>query len=536
MSGALRELIAFFGAEVDTKKLDHADEKMKGLAETAEKVAATIGIAFGLHEISEFITKQIELGAELAHTSEILGLSIEDMQAFSYAAANAGLGADEANTALRFLNKNIGEAVDGAGTAGPVFQKFGVQLKDVSGEIRPTKELLSEVADGIAKMHSPAEKTAAAMAVFGRAGAKMIPLLNKGAKGIDELYGEFEQLGGGLSKEFVEAAEKGEHELIKLKTASRGLAGTIASALMPTFTAVVGWVSDAVRWFRELTSHSYIVQTALWTLAGVGAVLAVIWGVLNLEILLVVAAIVALVLAVDEVYTLLNGGKTVIGDFIDSLFGIGTTQEVVRFLGDELNRVGQIIDGLKPLASQLNDMWKQFFGEDMPGGVAILQSALTTTLRTIDKIVTQIGIAAAFASKVGGGIADFAEKHHLLGDAAHARGKGLDALGIGGSGMGVDPSFIGPQESTIVPHAGFSADSMFGAVAQRAPAYVTAPGLAGGATHNGDIVKNTEIHVTNTGLKDPVEAGNATLKAVQKANDEDDNQAAYAAFAGGGGH
>ena len=78
---ALRELIAFFGVEVDDKKLDQAGAKMEGIANLAKRVGATIGLAFGLHEIGNFIEGQIEAAGHLRHTSEALGIGVTDLQA-----------------------------------------------------------------------------------------------------------------------------------------------------------------------------------------------------------------------------------------------------------------------------------------------------------------------------------------------------------------------------------------------------------------------------------------------------------------------
>ena len=354
MAGALREMLAFFGVEVDDKQLDGAGKKMERLVGVAEKAAGLIGLAFGLREVGEFITGQVEAAATLAHTSDMLGIAVGDLQAFQYAAATAGISAEESTNAIRFLNKNIGEAATKGGDGAAAFSKLGVQLKDASGKIRPTNDIIADVADGFAKLPDPAVKTATAMGIFGRAGARMIPLLNKGSAGLAELSKEFEELGGGIDEEFIAAAEDAEHQMAKMDLASKGLKSTLASALLPTFVKVVGWVTQTVASLRAFSEHSYIVQTGLSTLGVVALGLVAIWGVLNFEILLVVLAIGLLVLIVDDVYTAFKGGRSVIGDFLDSIFGLGASsvmfntlktwvhETMIQFslLGDELGAIG----------------------------------------------------------------------------------------------------------------------------------------------------------------------------------------------------
>lgn len=518
MSGALRELIAFFGVEVDDKKLDHAGEKMEGLAKLAERVGATIGLAFGLHEIGEFIKGQVELGAELLHTSEILGLGVEELQAFQYAAVNAGLGADEANTALRFLNKNLGIAAEKGGDSAAVFEKLGVKIKGANGETRPTQEILGDVADGIAKLPGPAEKTAKAMELFGRAGARMIPLLNKGSKGIAEFYDEFEKLGGGISKEFAEQAEEGEHQMNKLNLAIKGGKSIIAAALLPAFTWAVDKAVQLVTWFRELSKHSYIVQTALGTLAVIVGALALVWAALNWEVLLVVLAIALLILVVDDVYTAFMGGKSVVGDFIDSLFGVGATVEIV----DLLKRTA------RELWAELGYAYDA--GKDLAGALASLggeSTKSTTGLGAVKEVIAGIGWVAKQAilniidlenaiTKVIGIYAEFKKDHPTIAKVLEGVGGAATKTLLPGSGIGKDITNVSQLfdggEPTIAPQGDL--------------------GYRGG--HNGDVNNHTTIQVDVKGGPANADTGNAVAKGVQRGIDGSDTQAAYAAVPGGG--
>lgn len=523
MSSALRELIAFFGVEVDDKKLDHAGEKMEGLASLAERVGATIGLAFGLHEIGEFIKGQVEVGAELLHTSEILGLSIGNLQAFQYAAANAGLGADEANTALRFLNKNLGEAATKGGDAAQAFQKLGVKIKGANGQTRPTQDILADVADGIRKLPGPAEKTAKAMEIFGRAGARMIPLLNKGSKGIDEFYREFEKLGGGIDEEFVEAAEEGEHQMNKLNLAFKGAKATIASALLPAFTWAVSSVTDVVTWFRELSKHSYIVQTALASLAVIVGILAVVWAALNFEVFLVLLAVALLVLAVDDIYTAFAGGKSVIGDFIDSILGIGATKEIVevvravfrQFTDDMhdlwfatkllINALGGLdeqteptkagLDGVKSIIAGLGEV-----AHLTTNGVLLLVKAMVKVL----DLFAEFKAAHPEIAKLLGGPQAIGK---AIGEAGGKSGGGILG-GIGDAVGGITQSIFGAPE-----HA--------------------APSVGGGGIITFAPRTDVTVDVKTTGS--PHEAGKEVADGVKRGMDGTDLQSSFAAIAGLGG-
>jgi hypothetical protein len=53
------------------------------------------------------------------------------------------------------------------------------------------------------------------------------------------------------------------------------------------------------------------------------------WAPILLKVGLVAAAIGTVVVFVEDLFTLFSGGKSIIGDFIDSLFGIGTAEQVI---------------------------------------------------------------------------------------------------------------------------------------------------------------------------------------------------------------
>lgn len=515
---ALRELIAFFGVEVDDKKLDHAGEKMDGLAKLAEGAAATIGLAFGLHEIGEFVKGQIEAAGQLRHTSEALGIGVGDLQAFQYAAQGAGLGADEANTALRFLNKNLGQAALGNKEAAETFAKLGVKMKDADGHARPLQDVIGDVADGFVKLPDHAQKTARAMDIFGRAGARMIPILEKGSKGIQGLYDEFEELGGGMDEEFVENAKAASHEMHKVELVMKSVKSTIAAALLPYFTDLVAHMVDATNWFRELAKHSYIVQTALGTLAVIVGALALVWAALNFEVLLVVLAIALLVLIVDDVYTAFMGGKSVIGDFIDSLMGVGATAEivaVVKVAARELwAELGYLYAAVKEVVSAFVNLETQ--GTSTTSGLATIKAGISGIGWVAKEATVFLLELASTLSKVINFYSDFKKDHPNIAKALESAGGNLNPVG----GIIKD-----------VRQVTGAAEELFGGDGPtHAPAGNDLP-----RAERGDVTQHNMIQIDVKGGPANADTGDAVAKGVKHGMAHTDMQSAYAAIPGNGG-
>lgn len=500
-------MLAFFGVQVEDKPLHQAGEKMDQLAEQAQKLGEILAEAFAIREVGEFVHGQIEAGAQLAHTSEILGLTTGDLQAFQYAAANAGLGVDEANNALRFLNKTTGEALSGNAEAAKSFSKLGVELRDTAGHARPVQDVLADVADGFVRLPDPASRTAAAMGIFGRAGAQLIPLLNKGSKGIDELYGEFTKLGGGLDEEFVAQAEEAEHQLIGLKTAMSGLSSTVTSYVLPAVTEAVQWLTDAASALREVTHHSDIVQNTLWTLAGVSGVLAAIWLAMNFEILLLVAAFALLALVVDDVITFFEGGDSVVGRFFDSLGGDGSQDEVKSFFKDlwkQLVDVKDVIVG--ELWPAVVSLWRSFQDKSASDSTLDLKATLGDVSSIIHLAASGMETLARWAAKAAAALEKVRALHALVDTAGD-----LAAGNVGNAAGGA----LGGLYNDLSTGVGQ---------------------MLGGAGGGGVVINHERtVNVNVQGGQDPASTGEAVGGGVEDALGEELART-YRAIAVGGGH
>jgi minor tail protein len=523
-SGALREMLAFFGVDVDDKAVERADKGMNKLGETALKVGELMAEAFAVREVYEFISGQIEMATQLSHTSEVLGITVGDLQAFQYAASIAHLSADEATTALRFLNKATGEAASGNKEAAASFAKLGVTIRDSNGHVRATQDILSDVADGFTKLPSAQERAAAAMGIFGRAGQQLIPLLNKGSQGINELYTEFEKLGGGIDEEFIQSAEEAEHQLKKFDLASRGLKTSLSAELLPVVTWLASEATEFAIGLRKMGENSYFAQTALWTLATVSGVIVAAWAAANIEIFLAVAALALLILAVDDVYTFFKGGDSLIGRFFDSLGGAGTQDQVRQFFKDlkgDFDKIWVVVD--TELIPALGRFWTATQSEEGKKSLVDMKTLLHDAATVADKLAAAIAKVAHWAAVASDAMAK------LKG------GKDIAALDK------VDRAAALPTGTTSSLASGifsaFHALTQTGGIARAAGEgieHLAAPLVpAARASFTGDINHERTVHVTVKGGNSPHETGAAVAGGVNGALD-DELATAFRSLVGGG--
>ncbi len=185
---------------------------------------------------------------ELGKAAQRAGFqSAQAMAEFEYAAKLAGVGTAGLETAIGKLSAKMADAAGGNKEAQRLFAALGVSVKDASGQLRATEEVLTDLAAAFASWKDGPEKSALALDLFGKAGKELIPLLNGGKRGLEDLRGEFRQLRGVLSDETVKAAEQFNDNLTRLQTAAGGLARALASQLLPSLNAITSKLVDGAK-------------------------------------------------------------------------------------------------------------------------------------------------------------------------------------------------------------------------------------------------------------------------------------------------
>ncbi len=152
--------------------------------------------------------------------------------------------------------------------------------------------------------------------------------------------------------------------------AIKDLATRIGGRLLPVATRFVTWARDAARSIVEVAQKTNILEATLITLAGALAVMAVLLLAPFVPFLItaakVLVAIGAISIAVDELITFFTGGRTVIGEFIDELFGIGAAQQFLDNLNAGWKEMAGWWETLIGLGDKLGGFLFDMFGDKTP--------------------------------------------------------------------------------------------------------------------------------------------------------------------------
>lgn len=195
-----------------------------------------------------------DAGDEAAKTAQKLGLTTRQWQEMAYAASFNDVTNEQLQDSYLKLNQSLISAAKGGKTQAEAFKKLGVALRNEKGELRATDSLMMDVAEGLSNMEDGAKKSALANAIFGESGAKLLPFLNNGRKGLKDLRIEAGKMGLVMKTEATKASEAFNDRLTKLGWQVKGLGYDIGASFLPVADDLVAMFSDLVGGSRNLIS------------------------------------------------------------------------------------------------------------------------------------------------------------------------------------------------------------------------------------------------------------------------------------------
>jgi hypothetical protein len=254
---------------------------LRGLAGAAGGLSGALGSLVPLATgagLAAMAKGAIDAADNMNDLSQKTGVSVESLSKFQQAANASGTSIEGVGAAMIKLNRNLATGNAGAAEA---MTALGLSAIDASGKLKTTDQVMLEVADKFAKMPDGANKTAAAMALFGKAGADMIPLLNGGRKSIEDLTAT-------MTTKFAKAADELNDKTDTLLAQFLRLGVSLGTALMPAlnlasdlaiklanaFAAMPGPLQAIVGGVVALTAAFVVLAPAISAVISIAGVLA----------------------------------------------------------------------------------------------------------------------------------------------------------------------------------------------------------------------------------------------------------------------
>lgn len=372
-----------------------------GLAKSARDIekfgAAVRGIGLGVGLAGSAILAPLiysakqyaEHGENLSKNSAKTGASVEALSTLGYAASQTGTDADALTMGFAKMSKTLVAAAQGSMEAEQSLAMLGLSITDLKSMTQEDRFKL--FADRIAAIQDPAERAAAAMKIFGRGGAELLPLLNQGSAGIEAMQAHARALGSEWSGADADAARTFAQTLKDLWTVAQNVTYSIGSAVAPAFSAmakvITGGLLSARNWINEhkelfaivaggaavlaVAGAAFVtlgtaIQVGGFALAGIGSALGIAVAAVGAIISPIGLVIGAIVGAGVALYEFTDIGASIGGIFVDIFKDIWTaikfvfenTSTLAEAWGAAMTEAGLfVLQAWANISNSLTNLW-----------------------------------------------------------------------------------------------------------------------------------------------------------------------------------
>lgn len=208
--GALRVVLGADTAALETGLKD-AQSSLSSFGSNAGKTlaAAAVAMTAALTGVAVSIRSSLTQFDEMGKAAQRIGIPVEQLSALKYAGDFADVSLETLSTSVTKLARNMSDAVtNGIGPAANAFRAMHVQVTNSDGTLRNQADVIADVAEKFKYYEDGAAKTALAVAIFGKQGATMIPLLNGGRDALISAAEEAKKFGLIVDESTAKAAER----------------------------------------------------------------------------------------------------------------------------------------------------------------------------------------------------------------------------------------------------------------------------------------------------------------------------------------
>jgi len=167
--------------------------------------------------------------------SNRIDVPVQQLQGLGLAAKLSGVDTEQFATAVTRLGVSIGKA-DPGGAFDKTLRSVGVSLAEIRG-LRPEQQF-EAISAAIGALPTSADRAAAAVEIFGRQGAALVPLFKEGAASVEELTARAERLGIIVSEDQVSNIAKMNDAFDLVRATVEGIIGQVTGNLAPVVTAI----------------------------------------------------------------------------------------------------------------------------------------------------------------------------------------------------------------------------------------------------------------------------------------------------------
>ena len=259
LRSGMRTLVAIQGAQ------------LFGQLASGAMSAARSFVSMGIAQ-ADVIGSQKDLAARL-------GMTYGELAGLGFAGAQVGVSMETIGKAATKADVAFIKASQGSKVAQAAFSGIGLSVEQLEG-LSPA-ERFRAIADSISALPTAAERSRAAIQVFGKAGAELLPMFEGGAGAITAATEEAAKFGLALTNEQANSVDSMGDAFDKAQMAVQGIVGQVVAYLAPaiqgvtdTFLNLIGGIGGANigQFIGEgiMMGAQFLAGIADWVIKGIG--------------------------------------------------------------------------------------------------------------------------------------------------------------------------------------------------------------------------------------------------------------------------
>lgn len=312
-SNAIRAGRAFVELFADDTKLVRglraAEKKLRAFGASISRMGRQM-VGLGAAVLTPLVAASkafAAMGDSMGKMSKRTGFSAEALSELSFAAQQSGTSIEAFENGTRRMQRTITDAGMGMQSAADALEVLGLSYSQLS-KLSP-EEQFKLIADRLSQIKNPTTRAAIAMMIFGRSGTALLPMLEQGAAGINELMEEARALGLTMSSEDAAAAEDFTDALGRLWKVVKMTTFQVGAAMAPALQELSGWVTKVVVTFNDwLKNNRQVVVMVTKVAAAVvaGGIALVLFGGTVSALGLVLGKLASVIVFVGTVFKTLG--------------------------------------------------------------------------------------------------------------------------------------------------------------------------------------------------------------------------------------
>lgn len=252
---------------------------MGSLNTTSVKIAGGfVALAVAIAKVEKALIQMTRESAEAADDtvtlSSVTGMSTDSIQELNYMADLTDVSLDRIRDSLKETTNKMQEAATGTGDAYEAYNKLGVEITDVDGQLRSAEDVFYDTIDALGEMKNKTERDALAMDLMSESAQELNPLIEIGSDGLKQYAQEAHSMGYVLDNEALTALTEVDDAYQRLQKSQEGAKNQLSAEFAPYLTEFYEKITKLIRDGGQALKDSGLVDSFGMLLETVGDIIA----------------------------------------------------------------------------------------------------------------------------------------------------------------------------------------------------------------------------------------------------------------------